>query len=134
MNRPSTELSAWAPPLLALLALQRQLERGPKREGAFALWLVVRVALDIGANTGPPDKNDRRRVALLAQRLAPLAVPRPLSRGLATTMDHLADATAAGARSALAQLIAPARDALGSDAADAVAQAARLIQPLRAVV
>lgn len=134
MSRPSPEASAWASPLLALLSLQRQLERGPKREGAFALWLVVRVALDIGANTGAPDKNDRRRIVLLAQRLAPLAVPRPLSRGLAATMDHLADATAAGARIALAQLVAPTRDALGSDAADAVAQAARLIQQPRAAV
>ena len=112
-------MTDWSPPLLALLALQRQLERGPKREGAFALWLIVRTAIDIGLNPDPPDKADRRRVALLGQRIAPLAVPRSLSRGLTAALDHLQDATAAGARVALAQLVAPARDALGANAGEA---------------
>lgn len=120
-------MNDWSPPLLALLALQRQFERGPKREGAFALWLTVRTALDFGLNPDPPDKADRRRVALLGQRIAPLAVPRSLSRGLTTALSHLEEATPAGARIALAQLVAPTRDALGAEAAEAVAQAARLI-------
>lgn len=122
--RPVTD---WSPPLMALLALQPQFERGPKREGGFALWLTVRVAIDLGLNDAPPDKADRRRVALLADRLAPLAVPRPLSRGLLAALGHLEEGTAAGARIALAQLVAPTRDALGPEAAEAVAQAARLI-------
>jgi hypothetical protein len=120
-------MTDWSPPLLALLALQRQFERGPKREGAFALWLTVRTALELGLNPGPPDKADRRRVVLLGQRIAPLAVPRSLSRGLTAALSHLEEATAAGARIALAQLVAPTRDALGADAAEAVAQAARLV-------
>lgn len=120
-------MTDWSPPLMSLLALQRDFERGPKREGAFALWLTVRTAIDVGLNPEPPDKADRRRVALLGQRLAPLAVPRPLSRGLLAALGYLEDGTAAGARVALAQLVAPARDALGPDAAEAVAQAARLI-------
>ena len=120
-------MTDWSPPLLALLTLQRELERGPKREGAFALWLTVRAAIDLGLNAAPADKADRRRVALLGQRLAPLAVPRSLSRGLVAALSHLEEGTAAGARIALAQLVAPARDALGADAAEAVAQAARLI-------
>lgn len=126
-------MSDWSPPLLTLLGLQRQLERGPKREGAFALWLTVRVAIDLGTSKVPPDKADRRRVALLTNRLAPLAVPRSLSRGLVAALGHLEDGTAAGARIALAQLVAPARDALGTEAADAVAMAARLIHEQRAV-
>lgn len=121
-------MTDWSPPLLALLAMQRDFERGPKREGAFALWLTVRVAIELGLNPAPPDKADRRRVALLGQRLAPLGVPRSLSRGLVAALGHLEEGTAAGARIALAQLVAPARDALGADAAEAVAQAARLIQ------
>ena len=127
--RPSSLVHAsdWSPPLMSLLGLQRQFERGPKREGAFALWLTVRAAIDLGLNPAPPDKADRRRVALLGQRLAPLAVPRPLSRGLIAAISHLEEGTAAGARIALAQLVAPARDALGPEAAEAVAQAARLI-------
>ena len=121
----------WSPPLVTLLTLQRQFERGPKREGAFALWLTVRIAIDLGLNESPPDKADRRRVALLSNRLAPLAVPRPLSRGLVAALSHLEEGTATGARIALAQLVAPARDALGAEAAEAVAQAARLIHDNR---
>lgn len=120
-------MTDWSPPLLTLLGLQRQFERGPKREGAFALWLTVRIAIDMGSSEMAPDKADRRRVALLTQRLAPLAVPRSLSRGLVAALGHLEDGTAAGARIALAQLVAPVRDALGAEAAEAVAQAARLI-------
>lgn len=114
-------------PLAALVALQQQAERGPKREGLFATWLLVRVALDIGLADGDGDRADRRRVDLLEARLAPLAVPRPLARGLSAALGHLADATVDGARIALTQLAAPALDALGSEAADAIALAARLI-------
>ena len=124
-------MSDWEPPLLSLLALQRQFERGPKREGAFALWLTVRIALDLGLNSQPPDKADRRRVLLLSQRIAPLAIPRSLSRGLTAAISHLADASPAGARIALSQLGAPARDALGAESAEAVAQAARLVHERR---
>src|SRR5690606_39949313 len=66
------------------------------REGIFALWLTSRVALDLA--TLPIDRGQRRRVALLTRRLAPLAVPRPLARGLATALDHLGDGSAGGAR------------------------------------
>ncbi|MDZ4258238.1 MAG: hypothetical protein U0974_13505 [Gemmatimonadales bacterium] len=115
------------PALVALLDSQHAAERGPTREGYFALWLVVRVALDIGLADQDGDRADRRRVDLLTKRLAPLAVPRPLARGLSAALGHLADATTSGARIALAQLVAPARDALGPAAADAVASAARAI-------
>lgn len=121
----------WSAPLLTLVALQRQLERGPQREGALALWLTVRVALDLGLSDVPPDKGDWRRVALLGQRIAGLAISRPLSRGLTAAVSHLEEATPAAARIALAQLVAPARDALGPEAAEAVALAARLVHERR---
>jgi len=125
-------MSEWSPPLMALLELQQRLERGPKREGAFALWLIVRVALDLGLVDAPVhDKGDRRRVALLGARLAPLTVPRPLARALTAALGHLEDATPAAARVALAQLVAPARDALGAEAAEAVAQALLSLQTSR---
>ncbi len=124
-------MSDWTPSLLALLELQQRLERGPKREGAFALWLTARVALGLGLSATMPDKGARRRVVLLAQRLAPLTVPRPLARGLAAALGHLEDATPAAARVALAQLVAPARDALGTEAAEAVALALSQLQPAR---
>lgn len=113
--------------LSVLLDLQHAAERGPKREGLFAVWLLMRVALDIGMAEADGDRADRRRVDLLATRLAPLAVPRPLGRGLSAALGHLEEATIAGARIALAQLVAPTRDSLGAAAADAVARGARLI-------
>ncbi len=121
-------MSDWDPSLLALLELQRRFERGPKREGTFALWLITRVALDVAAPPHDADpKLHRRRISLLRQRLAQLVVPRPLARGLTTAMAHLDDASPAGARIAITQLVAPARDALGAEAAEALALAARAI-------
>lgn len=124
-------MSDWTAPLIALLQLQRRLERGPKREGAFALWLTARVALDIGLGPPEPDKGRRRRIALLRRRLTPLAIARPLARGLTAALAHLDDATPAGARIALSQLVAPAKDALGAEAAEALADAARMIHDHR---
>lgn len=124
-------MSDWTAPLLTLLELQRRLERGPMREGAFALWLTARVALDIGLGQPEADKARRRRLALLRRRLAPLAIARPLARGLTTALSHLDDATPTAARIALSQLVAPAKDALGADAADALASAARMIHERR---
>lgn len=122
-------MSDWVPPLLVLVELQRRFERGPKREGAFAVWLVVRVALDVGRSGLPLDKHDRKRLVLLSQRLAPLAVPRSLAKGLTTALGHLDDTATNGARVALSQLVAPTRDALGPEAAEAVAQAVALLPP-----
>ena len=118
-------MSEAARALDALLELQERLQRGPKREGAFALWLVARVAWEVGAEGEDADRADRRRIALLEKRLAPLAVPRPLARGLATALGHLHDGTAAAARIALSQLVAPAREAIGPEAGEAIALLAR---------
>lgn len=108
-----------------LLELQEGFERGPKREGAFAVWLLARVAHDQGTSDAGLDRGGRRRLGLLERRLAPLAVPRPLARGLAAALDHLQDGSPAAARIALSQLVAPARDALGPEAGEALAQLAR---------
>lgn len=118
-------MSEAARALDTLLELQERLQRGPRREGAFALWLVGRVAWEVGAEEGDADRSDRRRIALLEKRLAPLAVPRPLARGLATALGHLHDGTGASARIALSQLVAPAREAIGQEAGEAIALLAR---------
>lgn len=120
-------MSDWDAPLLTLLDLQRRFERGPKREGTFALWLTTRLALAI-AEAAPGDaKLHRRQLGLLRHRLSQLVVPRPLSRGLTSALTHLEETTPTASRIALTQLVAPARDALGADAAEAVAVAARAI-------
>lgn len=108
-----------------LLELQERLPRGPKREGAFALWLVARVAWEVGVEGVDADRADRRRIALLDRRLAPLAVPRPLARGLATAIGHLQEGSQSAARIALSQLVAPARETIGIDAGEALAVLAR---------
>ncbi len=113
------------PALDQLLELQERLQRGPRREGAFALWLVARQAWDQGIGPAEIDRGDRRRLSLLARRIAPLAVPRPLSRGLATALDHLGDGTPTAARIALSQLVAPAREAVGNEAGEAIATLVR---------
>jgi hypothetical protein len=65
-----------------LIALVAEAARGPKRDGLFALWLVVRAA----EATLPPlpvsGRNHRRRLQALAGRLATLALPAPLQRAL----------------------------------------------------
>ncbi len=116
---------------VSLLEAMRRLQRGPRREGVFALWLVTRLACDIA--TGDPEsaKANRKRVGLLERRLAPLAVPRPLARGLATSLIHLAECTPDGARLALAQLSAPARDAIGPEAAEPIDQVVRCLRSLQ---
>lgn len=115
----------------ALLDLQERLPRGPKREGAFALWLVARVAWEVGSEGDAIDRADKRRIALLDKRLAPLAVPRPLARGLATALGHLHDGTPTAARIALSQMVAPAREAIGPEAGEAIAVLARDLHEAR---
>jgi len=107
-----------------LLALVGAAVRGPKRDGLFALWLVLRTAESL-----PPRavsaKNHRRRLQALETRLASLALPTPLKRALSAARQHLEPATPSAAALVLSQLVAPAREVLGSEAGDAVAVAAR---------
>jgi len=115
---------------MALLELMRRLQRGPRREGVFALWMLCRVAWDIAVREQADPRTDRKRVALLEKRLAPLAVPRPLARGLETSLLHLAEGSAEGARLALAQLAAPSRDAIGPEAAEPIERMVRILRTL----
>jgi hypothetical protein len=99
--------------------------RGPKRNGTFALWLFVRTC----AGVLPPDRlserNQRGRLAGLERRLRALSLPAPLRRALAGGLRELREGTAHAAAIALQQLVAPARESVGSDVGEAVALAAR---------
>jgi hypothetical protein len=114
------------PAALALEALLPSMARGPRREGVYALWLTVRVALDFSLSPPLPDRAARRRVAALERRLASLTLPAPLRRALSATVAEMRDADPGTTAVALAQLVAPARETLGPDAGDAIAQAARV--------
>jgi len=117
---------AWEPAAVALADLLPRTARGPRRDGVFALWLTVRVALDFGLTPPLPDRARRRRTGALERRLASLTLPAPLRRALTAALAQLQASDAAAAALALTQLVAPVRDTLGAEAGDAIALAARV--------
>jgi len=108
-----------------LIGLVAESVRGPKRDGLFALWLVVRLAEGLLPPRPLSGKNHRRRLQALEARLGGLALPGPLKRAFAAACQHLEPATPAAAALVLSQLVAPAREVLGDEAGDAVVVAAR---------
>lgn len=118
-------MSGWDPAATALLGLLPQIGRGPRREGIFALWLTVRVAQDLLHDSPPPDRAHRRRLQALEQRLSSLTMPAPLRRALAAAISQLRESRPETAVQVLSQLVAPAREAGGMEAGEAVAQALR---------
>lgn len=119
------QLRATTPAEERLVGLIADAERGPKRNGLFALWLVVRSAEAVLPPAPVSAANHRRRLQALETRLGSLALPAPLKRALSAARHQLEPATARAAAMVLSQLVAPARDVLGPDAADAVGVAAR---------
>lgn len=119
----SERLAAIESRLLEVLA---DSARGPRRNGVFALWLVVR-ACDALL---PPDplspRAHRRRLQGLERRLSSLSLPGPLKRALASGVRELGEGDGVAAAMALHRLVAPARETLGGDVADVMGQAARI--------
>jgi hypothetical protein len=99
--------------------------RGPRREGVFALWLLLRVAEDLLLVPPPPERGTRRRVAALEQRLSSLSLPAPLRRALVSALSELKEPRRERVGQVLLLLVAPAREALGTEASDVMARAAR---------
>jgi hypothetical protein len=91
----------------------------------FALWLTVRVAQDLLMDPPPADRAHRRRLQALEHRLSSLTIPPPLRRALVAALLQLKDGRPEAAAQVLSQLVAPAREAGGTEAGEAVAQAAR---------
>jgi hypothetical protein len=108
-----------------LIGLVADAVRGPKRDGLFALWLVVRAAEALLPPCPVSSKNHRRRLQALEARLGSLALPAPLRRALTAARHHLEPATPGAAALVLSQLLAPAREVLGTEAGEAVSVAAR---------
>ena len=118
-------MSGWDPAATALLGVLPRTARGPRREGIFALWLTVRVAQDLLHDPPPTDRAHRRRLQALEHRLSSLTVPPPLRRALVAAISQLREVKPETAVQVLSQLVAPAREAGGAEAGEAVAQAAR---------
>jgi len=103
-------------------------ERGPEQNGVFALWLFLRAASGVLPPAPLSERSHRRRLAGLERRLSSLSLPVPLRRAIAGSLHELAGSTPRAAALALQQLVAPARETVGSAAADAVASAARALR------
>lgn len=99
--------------------------RGPRREGAYALWLTLRVAEGYLLDPPLPERAARRRLAALESRLSSLTLPPPLRRALTAALSQLKDGDAAAVPGMLSALVAPARDTTGTEAGEAVQRAAR---------
>lgn len=99
-----------------LLELLARTARGPRRDGVFALWLVVRVAEGLAGATPAAERAERRRVSSLERRLASLTLPPPLRRALAASLALLKEPGQDAPALALGQLVAPVRETLGADA------------------
>jgi hypothetical protein len=112
-----------------LVDLVSDAPRGPGRDGLFALWLVVRVAEGCLPPAPVSRRNHRRRLQALATRLGALALPAPLRRAFTAAIKHLEPGTADAAELALRQLIAPTREVLGAEAAEAVTAVAHAPRP-----
>ncbi len=72
-----------------------------------------------------PERAFRRRLAALETRLSSLTFPPPLRRALSAALLALEDAEPGQVPALLSTLVAPAREAIGPDAAEAISQAAR---------
>lgn len=118
-------MSAFSPAALALVRLMSEVPRGPRREGAFALWLTVRAAEDLLLRPEQPERAARRRAAALEHRLSSLTLPAPLRRALGAAVAELREPRTDKAPLVLQQLVAPARETLGGEAAEALSRAAR---------
>ncbi len=104
-------------------------ERGPRRDGAFALWLVVRAAGDLATEPDWAERAQRRRLQALERRLTSLSLSPPLRRALGMALAQIRDLKPEGVAAALSQLISPARESVGAEAADAIR---RVVAGLRA--
>jgi hypothetical protein len=114
-----------SPAATRLAELMARTARGPRREGVYAVWLVVRAAEDRLREPPIPPKLLARQLETLTHRVATLTPPAPIRRGIASALALLAEGGADAPAAALHQLTAPAREALGPDVAEALGSATR---------
>lgn len=118
-------MTPWDAGALELLQVLSGTVRGPRREGAYALWLTLRVAEGYLLIPPLPERAARRRLAALEARLSSLTLPPPLRRALTAALTQLKDGAGPAVPGMLSALVAPARDTAGAEAADAIQRAAR---------
>jgi hypothetical protein len=107
----------------AFAAALAESPRGPDRDGAFALWLVVRAALGAAGPLVPARHGERLKA--VAARLKSLNPAAPLRRSLAAAISDLLADGAGRSAIVLSHLVAPTAECLSRRLADAVQTAAR---------
>ena len=100
--------------------------RGPRRNGLFAVWLVLRCCGDLLPPNRVGERGHSRRVEGLERRLHGLSLPAPLRRALTGALQQLREGTPAAAGIALQQLVAPVDETLGATSGKTIARAAEL--------
>ncbi len=100
--------------------------RGPRRNGLFAVWLVLRCCGDLLPPNRVGERGHSRRVEGLERRLHGLSLPGPLRRALTGALQQLREGTPAAAGIALQQLVAPVDETLGATSGKTIARAANL--------
>ena len=118
-------MSLLTPNGAVIVKLMGEAPRGPRREGLFALWLTLRVVEDLLLLPPLPERAIKRRVAALEHRLSSMSLPSLLRRALVASLASLSEPSRGLASPILLQLVAPAREALGAEAAETLARAAR---------
>lgn len=108
-----------------LTALFTVTARGPKRNGIFALWLLVRACDGLLPPNPLSAKAHRRRLQGLERRMSSLSLPTPIQRALVGSIGELGEGSSDAARLALQQLVAPAREAVSAEVGSIIARAAQ---------
>ncbi len=103
--------------------------RGQRRDAYYALWLFVRQCDGHLPPNALSSEANRKRLEGLERRLSSLTLPAPLRRGMTGGLGELREPEPDVAL-ALHQLVAPTKDTLGADAADALAAAAQKVRTL----
>ena len=101
-------------------------ERGPQRNGIFALWLLMNTCSTAIGNDRVQDKNHRKRIAALRKRLSSLSLPPLLRKAITAALNGLAPDSPGAVTAVLSQLVAPVRDSLGGTFGKLIERAAKI--------
>jgi hypothetical protein len=99
--------------------------RGPRQNGIFALWLLVRTCDDALPPAPLSGRANRRRLDAMVKRWSSLSLQPAFRKALTRSVAELTPGTDRGVVVALQNLVEPAREYLGQEAAIALALAVR---------
>ncbi len=101
--------------------------RGPRQNGLFVLWLLLRVCGDLFPPNALTERSHRRRLLSLEKRVSSLTLPPTLRKAVRECTGMLREASPASAVAALRAVSVPV-DTLGPAARGAVLRALRKIR------